>query len=237
MSKLKYSKTFKIKWKRIKYDDIIQIAKLVQNQFKEDDYKDCFDIGFCDGSCIEGSDMDIFSTDQFKRRTSERIAFTYHSKGYENKLEIKLYNSAVSPLDSEVMIKSTNQDWFDSILNQINTIIEEIETQRIKITDSIKYVGLSIISIVEALILNYSLCKIVLNPIPIELSSILTGVFAMFFSLLNVYFLSKIEKAYPKIEFMFGPEHMNTSKKIRRVFGILMPLLIDLIFFALGFIQ
>ena len=46
-----------------------------------------------------------------------------------------------------------------------------------------------------------------------------------------------IEKAYPNVEFAFGPSYLSKSLKIRHILGIFISLVIDLIFFALGYTQ
>jgi hypothetical protein len=53
----------------------------------------------------------------------------------------------------------------------------------------------------------------------------------------NLFLFGLIEKAYPNVEFAFGPSYLSKSLKIRHILGIFISLVIDLIFFALGYTQ
>ena len=94
MGDIKYSKKIVIKRKILKEDDILRIAKLVHEQFQEGDYEEEYNILFDDQSSISSKNsIDVFRTDEFRRRRSERIWLMYRSKGLNNQIEIKLYMS------------------------------------------------------------------------------------------------------------------------------------------------
>lgn len=236
MSNLVYSKKFQIQYRIIREDDILRFAKLVHDQFQEGDYQEEYEILFDDQSRITGNDSsEVFATDEFKRRRSQYIKITYRSKGFDNKIDISLYNSVIAPSwPSEIGIVSNSHEWYNSICNQLSTVIDEMEKQKIKITTAGKWIASMILGILEALLLDYSLRDVFSS---VAQSSAFTGLFSGLLYGINFYFLGQIEKAYPNVEFSFGPAYLNTSQKKRKCFGILIPFLVDAIFFILGFIK
>ena len=237
MRNITYSKKITIKGKILKEDDILRIANLIHEQVQPDDYEEEYNILFDDQSCITGKrSIDVFKSDEFRRRRSERIWFTYRSKGFEKKVEICLYNSLLSPVESTVEITSTDKEWYNSTCNEILTIISEVENQKIKIPYGAKYVGTTIISLVETAIFSYSLERLFPNAFTKSQSNAI--VFLCYAILLGVdlWLVELIEKAYPNVEFSFGPVYLNKSQKIRNSLGIFVPFVIDLILFGLGFI-
>lgn len=235
MGDIKYSKKILIKRKILKEDDILRIAKLVHEQYQPDDYQEEYNILFDDQSSITGKNsIDVFKSDEFKRRRSKHIWFTYRSKGIENKIDIQLYNSLLSVADSTVEISSTDKDWYNSICNKIATIIDEIEMQKFNITFGVKYCGSIFLGIIEGLLLFVTLNRIHPDMFTNSESAIVAGLSSAIFIWINSYFWKLIEKAYPNIEFSFGPVYLNKSQKIRNSLGIFIPFLIDLIFFGLG---
>lgn len=232
-----YSKEIVIKKKILKEDDILRIAKLIHEQFQPGDYKEEYDILFDDQSRITAiNSIDVFKSDEFKRRRSERIWFEYRSKGFENRIEIYLYNSLLSFGDSKVEISSTDKDWYNSVCNEILTIINEVEKQKFSITLGMKYFASAVLGMIEGLLLSYSLNKILGGMFTDSQFALVISAFGMIFMWINVYFFELLEKAYPNIEFAFGPVYLNKSQKIRNSLGIFFPLLIDLVFFGLGFL-
>lgn len=236
MSNLIYSKKFQIKYRIISEDDILRLAKLVHEQFQEGDYREEYEILFDDQSRITGNySTEVFASDEFKRWRSQSIKFTYRSKDYTNKIDISLYNSVItSSWPSEVEVVSTSQEWYNSICNQLSTVIDEMEKQKIKITTTGKYIASMVLGILETLFLVYSLRTIFISTAQL---TAFTGVFSGLLWGLNAYFLEQIEKAYPNIEFSFGPTYLNTSQKKRKCFGILIPFLIDVLFFVVGLVK
>lgn len=210
---------------------------MVHEQFQEGDYKEEYDILFDDHSSIVGrNSIDVFNSDEFKRRRCERLYFTYRSKELDNQIEIKLYNSLLTLMDSTVEISSKDREWYHSICNEILTIVNEVEKQKLNITLGVKYFGPMIIGVIEGLVFSSSLDKIFLNAFTNSQSSAVAVLSSIIFMWLNSYFFGLIEKAYPNIEFSFGPIYLNKSQKIRNSLGIVIPFLFDLIFFVLGFI-
>lgn len=237
MGDIKYSKKIVIKRKILKEDDILRIAKLVHEQFQEGDYEEEYNILFDDQSSISSKNsIDVFRTDEFRRRRSERIWLMYRSKGLNNQIEIKLYNSFLTLADSTVEISSRDKEWYHSICNEISTIIDEVEKQKINITLGVKYFSATAIGIIEGLLLSFSLNKVFLGMLTDSQFALVGSMSSVIFLWINLYFLGLIEKAYPNIEFAFGPLYLNKSQKIRNSLGIFVPFLIDLVFFSLGFL-
>lgn len=238
MEEIKYSKKIVIKNKILNEDDILRIARLIHEQCQPDDYQEEYDILFDDQSSINTTkDITAFKTDEFHRRRSKRIWFTYRSKGFKNKIDIHLYNSLLLENDSTVEISSTDKDWYNSIINEISTIISEIENQKINITVGTKYIGAMVISIFESLIFSNAVEKIFHDIFTNSQFTAIVTFCSMILMLINLYLIGLIEKAYPNVEFSFGPSYLNKSQKIRNSLGIFIPFLIDLIFFGLGSIN
>lgn len=234
---IKYSKKIVIKQKIFKEDDILRIAKLIHEQFREGDYEEKYDILFDDKSSIIGKNsIDVFKSDEFKRRRCEQLWFTYKSKQFDNEIEVKLYNSLLTSIESSVEIRSTDRDWYNSICNQILTIINEVEKQKLNMTWKVKYIASIIIGVTESILFSCSLDRIFPETLSSSQFAAISSFFSVIFCLINSYFLELINKAYPNVEFSFGPAYLNKSQKIRKSIGILVPFLIDLVFFGLGFL-
>lgn len=234
---MKYSREITIKNKVIKEDDILRIAKLVHDQFQQGDYIEEYEVLFDDESCISGADnREVFDSAEFKRRRSKRVWFTYKSKGLKNTVEIKLYNSFLTSANSSVEITSEDRRWYNNLCNEVLSILNEIEKQRFSITYGVKYIGSIIISIIEGLLFACSLNRIFANMFTtsqiIAIGSLSCGLLVI----VNSCLFDQIDKAYPNIEFSFGPDYLNKSQKLRKIFGIAIPFLVDVGFFVLGLV-
>ena len=84
--------------------------------------------------------------------------------------------------------------------------------------------------------LSFSLNKVFLGMLTDSQFALAGSMSSVIFLWINLYFLGLIEKAYPNIEFAFGPLYLNKSQKIRNSLGIFVPFLIDVVFFGLGFL-
>lgn len=232
MSKLEYRKKIKIEYKVVKEDDILQIARLFQDQFEENDYEREISLYFSDDSQISGQDIDVFTADEFKRRLCKIVRFSYASKGFEKRLEIWLYNTAIFDVVGKVKIISSDKGWYDSIINKITTLFGEVERQ--KPVEKYIYFAVGSLSVLEAILLSLSLTKVFSNIFTAGTMPYLSCGSTMLFFLINWRLADQLSKAYPKVEFAFGPEHLNSSKKIRKIVGIIIPFVIDVVFFVLG---
>ena len=107
MGDIQYRKGFIIKKRILREDDILRMANLIHKQFQQGDYKEEYELLFDDQSSITGkNNMDVFKSYEFKRRRCERLYFTYKSERLEKIIEIKLYNSVITPIDSSIEIRS-----------------------------------------------------------------------------------------------------------------------------------
>ena len=233
MSTIKYRKEFIIKHKVFKEEDILLLARTINEQYKEGDYTKRFTLQFDDKSEVRGDDLDVFATEAFKRRQCETIRFEYAAKGYDKQITIKLYNKAISILDSQLEVESTDQVWYESMLKRLETILDDAEKQH--------WVGqftvpLSIVlSIIEAALLSVAINKLLPELSQNSLSSLI-AMSIVLICFLNLFLSLRLRKAYPSIEFAFGPMHRNTSFRLKQVIGILIPLVVDVVFFVLGLI-
>ena len=120
MGDIQYRKGFIIKKRILREDDILRMANLIHKQFQKGDYKEEYELLFDDQSSITGkNNMDVFKSYEFKRRRCERLYFTYKSERLEKIIEIKLYNSVITPIDSSIEIRSDDKDWFNSVFGKI----------------------------------------------------------------------------------------------------------------------
>lgn len=238
MGNIEYKKTLTIKGKIIKEDDVLRIAHLLHSQFRTGDYTEEYEILFEDQSSLTGNDsVAILSSDEFRKRQSQRLWLTYKSKEFERRITVCIYNSFLLPTESTIEISSIDRDWYNSICNQMATIINEMEHQKITFPPFANYIVSAIASLVESLIFSWSLSRLFPNSFSNSQKSAIVGLSCMILMSVNLFLFGLIEKAYPNVEFAFGPSYLSKSLKIRHIFGIFIPLVIDLIFFALGYTQ
>ena len=205
---------------------------MFKDQYSDDDYERCIRLDFDDESMIQGDDIDIFATDAFKRRRCMSIRFGYASKSYIRCLKIRLNNSALGVSDSEVEVCSSDQTWYDSMLNRLETIFSEVENQK----RFARYPGLIsiILSNIEAILLCITLFNLLSVKSKVFAVILLYGVLGSFLWLVNITLIERLKKAYPCIEFSFGPTHLNESLRLRQMIIVAIPFIIDVVFFVIG---
>lgn len=233
MGTLTYSKKIKIENKIIKESDVILFAQLFREQFSEEDYTNEISLCFEDESRLSGNDIDIFSSDEFKRRRCKSVNFELASSGFERVLKIEL-NNPVSWLEkSFVEVRSTDKVWYESMLNRIETVIDEMEDQVSFMRHP--YVLAGGISIAEAIILVLSLFRV------LSLRTTVYGYIVFIFLsgallfVLNFFLVEKLKTVYPQVEFAFGPTHNNKVLKRRKIITLLIPIVLDIVLGILGF--
>ena len=119
------------------------------------------------------------------------------------------------------------------MLKRLETILDDAKKQH--------WVGqftvpLSIVlSIIEAALLSVAINKLLPELSQNSLSSLI-AMSIVLICFLNLFLSLRLRKAYPSIEFAFGPMHRNTSFRLKQVIGILIPLVVDVVFFVLGLI-
>lgn len=234
MSIITYSKSFTINGKVLRYDDIVRIAMLLHDQAQPDDYEEEYEIIFNDQSRIKGErTIDVFRSDEFKRRRSVYIQLTYASRGYEKSVRVTLYDSSVYQSRSTVEISSTDKAWYNRICNEMTTIISEMEGQKLQFVHDLKYLIVILFVLIEWILLSYLLKRFFPG---------FTGVLVDFvgflgiaiLGLMNLWFVESVADAYPKFEFAFGPTYLNRSRGIRKSLGIFVPILIEVILVLVG---
>ena len=104
MGSLKYSKKIIIKNKIFKEEDVLLLAKTIQEQFLDIPWRCDVTVRFDDDSRIRGCDTDVFSADAFKRRQSKSIDLEYASAGYKNYCKLELNNAAIWLSESEIEV-------------------------------------------------------------------------------------------------------------------------------------
>ena len=205
MGNIEYKKTLTIKGKIIKEDDVLRIAHLLHSQFRTGDNTEEYEILFEDQSSLTGNDsVAILSSDEFRKRQSQRLWFTYKSKVFERRITVRIYNSFLLPTESTIEISSIDRDWYNSICNQMATIINEMEHQKITFPPFANYIVSAIASLVESLIFSWSLSRLFPNSFSNSQKSAIVGLSCMILMSVNLFLFGLIEKAYPNVEFAFG---------------------------------
>ena len=155
------------------------------------------------------------------------------SSGFERVLKIEL-NNPVSWLEkSFVEVRSTDKVWYESMLNRIETVIDEMEDQVSFMRHP--YVLAGGISIAEAIILVLSLFRV------LSLRTTVYGYIVFIFLsgallfVLNFFLVEKLKTVYPQVEFAFGPTHNNKVLKRRKIITLLIPIVLDIVLGILGF--
>lgn len=239
MGNITYSRKYLVNGKILKQNDILRIAKLIHNEFQEGDYQEEYTFLFDDQSSIVGKNsLDVFECDEIRYKRCQQVSFTYKSKNLDNRIEIELYNSLLTISNSFAQIISTDENWYHSTCDKISTILNEIEKRKFSITNRIKNSCSTILALTESFLLAVSLVRFFPSVVNND-QGLMIAMFvciALIFSLLNNYGFELIGKAYPNVEFAFGPDYLNQSKRIRSLFGILIPFMIDFLFFILSFI-
>lgn len=198
MGNIEYKKTLTIKGKIIKEDDVLRIAHLLHSQFRTGDNTEEYEILFEDQSSLTGNDsVAILSSDEFRKRQSQRLWFTYKSKVFERRITVRIYNSFLLPTESTIEISSIDRDWYNSICNQMATIINEMEHQKITFPPFANYIVSAIASLVESLIFSWSLSRLFPNSFSNSQKSAIVGLSCMILMSVNLFLFGLIEKAYP----------------------------------------
>lgn len=232
MGELTYSKKIKINNKVIKENDIILFAQLFREQFSEKDYVREIRLFFEDESRIRGNDIDIFSSDEFKRRRCKSVEFDLASSGYERHIQISLNNPVNWLHDSWVEVRSTDKTWYESMLKRMENVIDEMESQ-VKFTRH-PYILSLLISAVEAIIFSLAVPKLLSLKATVYGYVVLTMLSFVVLYILNSILIEGLKKVYPNVEFAFGPTHSNTALKKRKIIGVLIPFGLDIALFILG---
>lgn len=229
---LTYSKKTVIDDKVFKEEDIHLFARWFEELYSDDDYLRLIRLRFDDDSVIEGDAIDVFSTDAFKRRMCKAIRFEYTSKHYERYLRLELINYALWTIKSEIEIRSTDQVWYEAMLNRWETAVNEVEDQK----RFVRHLDIAtiLLSMFEAALFSVIVqLKFISTKIGFISVLLLVVSYSVFF-LINCHLAEKVEKAYPRVEFAFGPMHRNDSIKKKHVIGLAVPFIIDVLLSVLS---
>ena len=162
--------------------------------------------------------------------------FSYCSEKFDKKFDIKLYDNTVYYIESYIEIISTDKEWYNSLLSKLNDILSEIENQNKICNINNIYIDCIlnfILSLFESICVYRFLIK-TFNLSSNDKISLTLSIYTMLiFFLINMFIFEKIKKMYPKVDFYFGPEHLNYSKKTKKIWAYCIPLIVSLIFFIL----
>ena len=242
MNNIKYSKEITIDSKVIRKIDVLQFAQLIKDLFQEGDYLKKFSIFFDDKSSISGQDMDVFECFEFERRKSILIILEYESVRLEKRLKICL-RASMQYTSSEIEIISNDNDWYHQTLSKVKSIIEEIEPQnKIAIVNKPMFeiaitVGFGVILGLLAFIGILNILHFYNLSIPDDLRVFTSVALTLcFYGLIN-QIIKSIQKAYPSVQFDFGPDFKNKSNKLKKMWGWLISVvIIPIILFMIGII-
>lgn len=216
-----YSKTIKINRKRITKDDVLQLSKIVETEFSDDDYRHNFCVDFWDDSSITDISSEIFNSAQFDRKRTKRIYIEYYSESLNNHIEITLYDSTYVN-DSEIKISSKEQLWYDAMTAKFTDVLSSIEEQCILalLIESPAFWGIVPLAGAIFTYTSVSLISAIINSNGIVLPQWIQMIVVLFAFGINItlcFFGGKcLSQAFPAIEFCFGADHMNRGLKIRK---------------------
>ena len=238
MSRVKYSKKLTLNYKIINIKDINVLSRELERICDDEDIKKSYEIRFTDDSKIASADNMIFSSNKFERNRARQILINFYSKKSGKSVSCNFINTAIAefPLESTIEIEGYDETWFDSTCKKMQDLINEIENQS-KISKYVKspYIVTNF-SFLEYLIFSFALKTISpvwLGNMPVSIFSI--PMFIIFMAV-NNKFIKQIRVAYPTIEFAFGPEYMNESRKKKEIFKLIYPIVFDAFVWVLGLI-
>lgn len=218
---MKYSKKIRIKNKIIKKEDILQLSKIVEAEFSDDDYRHHFEIDFWDDSSITDGSSHIFNSDSFERKRAKRIYIEYYSNSLNKHIEITLYDSMYLD-NSEITITSNEQLWYGAMITKFSDLLQNIEKQ-VVFASIVNSPFSIIITPTLGCILSY-ICVNVLSDIINGKGLVLSEITQTFIIVLVVAtnFLlcvlagKGLSRAFPTMDFCFGPDHMKAGLKTKK---------------------
>ena len=236
MSHFVYSKKFEIKNKVFNDEDILCFARIFTGLFKDGDCHRCITLEFDDESKLEGDSIEVFSTDEFRRRRCVGIFFEYISKGYEHEFLMRFLNAALTSANSYGSLRSIDKEWYESTLKRFETAIEEVKNQNKLIQNPLLDEGW--ISFAELLLLCFMALRVpyinsFLFSIPWIAPVLMFSLIHLVILRWNYNLVQKLRIAYPNIEFAFGADHKNESLRAKHIIAIAAPFGFEIIVFLL----
>lgn len=218
---MKYSKTLKIKNKRIKKEDILYLSKIIEDEFPSDDSMLSFKINFWDDSSIADESSCIFSNSFFDRKRTKSISIECYDRSFNRRIQIELYDSTYID-NSKIEITSTEQLWHSSMIAKLEDFLRDLENQHVwaPLTNSS---FLAFVILIVSAVLTYICTRpisSIINNHSIALSEPIQTLIIFFIFAVNLVLCVISAKylylAFPTIDFCFGPDHMNQSLKNRK---------------------
>lgn len=230
---MRYEEEILIDKKIFKKEDIVSIAKLISEQAQNDCYLIEYIAHFPDNKKIYSDNLDIFDSDRFNRKVCKQIDIIYISKKFNSKIYVRLYNSLFSNSKGSIEISSEDKVWSNAIVKEFKEILSEVEDRKFIINTTIEILTL-VFALIQGLIFCYYIHKFLPDIFTDDNKQKFNFIVQLAVIFLNMYFLKHMKKAYPNIEFSFGPEHLNKSKKIRNFLLFASQIVFDIVLVYLG---
>ena len=233
----RYFKKIPLKRKIFSKDDIIQLAKILDDEFQEEDYELCFEISFTDESKISDNSIDVFKSDAIDRKRTKSVRMEYRSSRMSNSIEVTIYQSNNESTLNEISIQSSDEDWFNSITSKFMNVVDTTRAQSklCQVNDYLwEGIFVFVIMAVSAALSSYMTATVLdvfelHNTLQMPIFLVIVALYCIIgFKII----FSNLRKTYPNIDFDFGPAHLQTSKNkdnIKWIVGsILFPIVLTI---------
>lgn len=244
-----YSET--IKDKVFKKDDIMILLGLVAKNIKPKKKGDFLSSDYFDVS-LKAHDGLSYQFDEFnegeleavlKTKRIEQISITYRERNDDSTISCKLDVSRYGL--NYFNIEAKNKDWFNARKSELKDFFKDVENQNnfytryrgVIATAVAVYIGYFIILVVLAIVdLIYNVSHVQIKPADHNSSTykilttlnypiILVG--SYFTGLLPTDILKqKVDALWPSIEFNFGPAHLNSAQRNRKILAYVISVII-----------
>ncbi len=205
-----------------------------------------------DGTQYESNDMSIFSKEGFlSTRKIQAIEIQYYNPYMNKKISIRLYHTQTEDDWNEIRISSEDENWTNGVLTAIKDIITNWEKQKTWFNKYFFFlliifgvgIGLFFLNVTMLFVrLIYNVTNITTTEEILEWLKKLSPYIKILVYILYIKFgfdravelIDKIRDLYPNVEFLIGPEHLQSESQKRKklckllTIGIL-PLIISLI--------
>ncbi|MEI7847871.1 MAG: hypothetical protein WCK35_18870 [Chloroflexota bacterium] len=244
----KETRTASIEWRVFSKADILRIAKVFHKEYltaKKNNHHTTlsYQLSYEAGGSYESDSLNIFENDgRLDIKTIKRIRMVFNDYEAEHYIEISL---RAGDYDGDLFVKGANRNWvqgnfttlqeiFDSVKPQSQTVIKNRNAIFHIIAISAGLIFYNVISIVVRYLMpsitidsssNFILKFLSENPWVTYVFNFLS--FWYNGAILVAVPVSKIlVELWPKIEFDFGPEHLNKIKLRRQLISIIMSVII-----------
>lgn len=226
-----YNKKFQLKHIDLTEDNINRLLEIINQQINNKIYFSTYKIVFIDDSEIYSENADVFNEYEFRNKTIKKIYICVIDDD-KNKIVVDIFPA----LYNDILIESSNKDWFNITCNLINDFVQILKKQCIICYATYGERYATIFNILLNIVVSVLIVPIFLKLIP-EKYNVLSILIAMCIVFPIVFKIGDIiDKAYPKVAFDFGVEQTQIFKKNRQILkwllgSLIVPIILDIYLF------